>query len=763
MRLKTHGKLLFVAAMAAGLPIACGGNGSSSGTGGSGGTGGSNGTGDTTTGSTTTGSTTSTTTTGTTTASSTTGVGGGSSSSSTSTSSTSSGAGGGMAHPEWPTASSSVKQDPAIEQAIKDILAKMKPEEKVAQLIQTEAPAITPAEMKQYHIGSVLNGGGGWPGAYPGGNKDATVADWVTAADAFYNASIDTSDGGVGIPYIWGTDALHGQNKMKGATLFPHNIGLGAANNPDLLFKIGQITAQEVAVEGLDWTFAPCLAAVQDDRWGRTYESYSEDPAIVRGLAASIVEGIQGQHDTATLLDDNHILATAKHFLGDGGTRLGVDQGDNVATEQQLIDIHAQGYYTAIQAGAQTVMASYNKWNGLKMHGNKYLLTDILKGKLGFDGFVIGDWNGHAQIPGCTNDHCPDAINAGVDMLMVPDADGTAATGPKGDWKNILKNTLQDVKDGKISQARLDDAVTRILRVKMRFGLLGPHKSKGAPSTRANANKDQFLGSQAHRDLARQAVRESLVLLKNKGNILPLKKTAKVLLAGKSADNLGNQAGGWTIDWQGANNVNTDFPGATSVYKAISSALTPGPNGGTVALSADGTQASAAYDVAVVVIGETPYAEFGGDIGRMTTRTMEHAIHHPEDLAVINTIKTKAPNLPIVTIFFSGRPLFVNKELNRSNAFIAAWLPGSEGGGITDVLFGDSDFKGKLSFSWPSAPCQVPINKGDGQKALFSVGFGLTYKDTDTLADNLDEASALMSCSPIDPEQQLPDWLPTLP
>ncbi len=566
------------------------------------------------------------------------------------------------------------------------------------------------------------------------------VADWVAAADAYYDASVDTTGGGVGIPIIWGTDALHGQNKIKGATLFPHNIGLGAANDPSLLEQIGQITAQEIAVTGLDWTFAPCLAVVQDDRWGRTYESYSEDPALVKSLGYHVVRGLQGAPDSTTRLSDDNVIATAKHFIGDGGTNLGVDQGNNLSTEEQLLAIHAQGYLTALEQGAQTVMASYNSWQGVKLHGHKYLLTDILKGKWHFDGFVVGDWYGHGQIPGCKNNHCPEAINAGVDVLMVPESPN---------WKELHANTLKDVQDGMITKERLDDAVTRILRVKMRFGLLGPYANKGKPSTRKWAGKTQVLGAPEHREVARQAVRESLVLLKNNDKILPLPKASKILLAGKSANNIGNQSGGWTIDWQGNKNVNADFPGSTSIYAAFQKALDPAK--GQVTLSESGAEATPDYNAAVVVIGETPYAEFGGDIGATPNRSMENALLHPEDLVVLNTIKSRAPDLPIITVFLSGRPLYVNKELNRSKAFIAAWLPGSEGEGITDVIFGDYEFKGKLSFSWPAAACQVPINKGDGQTPLFPFGFGLTTKDAQKL-DNLDEATS-GPCADKDPGQ----------
>jgi beta-glucosidase len=707
MRLKTHGKWLVLAAMASGLPLACGQtnpNGDTSTSSGGGGGGSSSSSSSATTGSTSTG-----------------------------TDTTTSGTGGG-ASVSWPTVTSEIAKDPAIESAITALLAKMSLEQKVGQMVQAEIKAITPAEVKQYFIGSVLNGGGSWPG----NAKGATAQQWLALADAYYQASVDTTAGGVGVPILWGTDAVHGHSNVTGATLFPHNIGLGAMNDPDLIEQIGAATAVEIAATGIDWSFAPTLAVVRDDRWGRSYESYSEDPAIVKAYAGRMVKGLQGDPTkSAELLSDKHVICTAKHFIGDGGTDLGKDQGDNLSSEADLIGIHAQGYLTALASGAQTVMASFNSWHGKKMHGNRELLTDVLKGKFGFDGFVIGDWNGHGQIPACTNDHCATAVNAGVDMIMVPN-----------DWKAFIANTIADVKAGAISQARIDDAVTRILRVKMRLGLLGPKKTKGAPSTRSLAGKQAYLGSADHRTLARTAVRESLVLLKNKGAVLPLKKSMKVLVAGKNADDIGNQSGGWSLSWQGTGNTNADFPGATSIYSGIYQSLAQAKMGGTATLSVDGGAAADTFDAAIVVIGETPYAEGQGDITKF--QTLEHALLHPEDLKVLNNIRSKAPKLPIVTVLVSGRPLYVNKELNRSSAFVAAFLPGSEGEGVSDVLFGDADFHGKLSFSWPGADCQTPLNKGDGQKPLFATGFGLTSKDPDMLGDALAETATGHGCAVTD-------------
>ncbi|WP_437801077.1 glycoside hydrolase family 3 protein [Sorangium sp. So ce693] len=648
------------------------------------------------------------------------------------------GAGGESASVEWPTVTSEIALDPEIEDAIAELLAQMSVAQKVGQMVQPEILAITPDQVREYHIGSVLNGGGSWPGR----SKHATMADWVDLADAYYAASIDTSGAPgehLGIPVIWGVDAVHGHNNVIGATLFPQNIGLGAMNDPDLIEEIGAITAAEVAVTGLDWAFAPTLAVVRDDRWGRSYEGYSEDPEIVRSYAGRMIRGLQGRPaDSADLFNGAHVVATAKHFMGDGGTEQGKDQGNTVCSEEALRDIHAQGYLSALAAGAQTVMASFSSWNGDKMHGNQYLLTDILKGQLGFTGFVVGDWNGHGQLPGCNNTRCAAAINAGVDMIMVPN-----------DWMAFIENTIAQAESGEIPMARIDDAVTRILRVKMRAGLLGPRASKGAPSTRSVAGDAALLAAPEHRAVAREAVRKSLVLLKNKGDVLPLSKSMNVLVAGKTANNIQNQSGGWTLTWQGTGNTNADFPNAQSIYAGIEETITAAGLSGAATLSPDGTAAADTFDAAIVVIGETPYAEGQGDIGKF--ETLEHANLYPEDLAVIETIRAQAPSVPIVTVFVSGRPLHTNKELNRSDAFVAAWLPGSEGGGVADVLFGDHEFQGKLSFSWPSADCQTSINRGDGEEPLFAYGYGLVTTDADALGDDLPEVSTGHGCDAPDP------------
>jgi beta-glucosidase len=611
----------------------------------------------------------------------------------------------GLTAAAWPAIKSEVAKSDVVESRVRDLLVAMSLEEKVGQIIQAEIQYVTPQDIKDYHVGSVLNGGG----SLPNQNKYATPGEWLALADAYYEASMDTADGGNAIPIIWGSDAVHGHNNVIGATIFPHNIGLGAAHNPALMREIGEATALEMRATGIDWTFAPTLAVAQNDRWGRTYESYSEDPAVVRAYAGAMVRGLQGEPGTDAFLDMNHVVATAKHFLADGGTVDGDDQGNAVISEEELRDIHAAGYETAIEAGVQTAMASFSSWNGQKMHGNKYLLTDVLKDRMGLDGLIVGDWNGHGQVPGCTNASCPAAVNAGLDLFMAIE-----------DWKDLYRNTLEQVKSGVIPMARLDDAVSRILRVKLRAGLF----EKGLPSTRGVAGRDDIIGRDAHKALARRAVRESLVLLKNKGGLLPLAPGQTVLVAGDGADNIGKQSGGWTISWQGTGNVNSDFPGGQSVYGGIREAVAAA--GGLAVLSEDGSF-DEKPDVAIVVFGENPYAEGQGDL-----ETLEFEPGAKRSLALLE--KLKAQGIPVVAVFLSGRPLWVNPELNASDAFVAAWLPGSQAGGVADVLFADAegvprhDFAGRLSFSWPKTPLQDELNPHhEGYDPLFKLGYGLSY------------------------------------
>lgn len=615
----------------------------------------------------------------------------------------------------WPQLKLPVAQEPTVEQRIDEMLAKMTLEQKVAQMIQPEIRDITVEDMRKYGFGSYLNGGG----AFPNNDKYATPQDWIALAESMYQASVDDSVDGIDIPTMWGTDAVHGHNNVIGATIFPHNIGLGAANNPDLIEDIAGVTATEVMVTGIDWVFAPTVAVARDVRWGRTYESYSEDPQIVHDYSAAIVKGLQGEVGK-NFLDERHVISTVKHFIGDGGTTDGIDQGNTEISEQELFDYHAQGYVGGLQAGAQTVMASFNSWNGEKIHGDEYLLTDVLKEKMGFDGFVVGDWNGHGQIEGCRNDNCPQAANAGLDMYMVP----TQA------WKPLYENLIAQVKDGTISEARVDDAVRRILRVKIRAGLF----DKPSPAQRPLSGKTELIGAEEHRAIARQAVRESLVLLKNNENLLPLNPNQRILVAGPAADNIGQQSGGWTISWQGTGNSNDDFPGGTSIYQGIADAVTG--MGGSVELAVDG-EYQQKPDVAVVVFGETPYAEGNGDIDNV-----DYQRGNPTDQALLEQLK--AQGIPVVSVFISGRPMYVNPELNASDAFVAAWLPGSEGQGVADVIIADENgearypVRGKLPFSWPKTPAQGRLN-ADQQPydPLFKLGYGLSYDESTEVSDTL--------------------------
>ncbi|MCD2519332.1 exo 1,3/1,4-beta-D-glucan glucohydrolase [Massilia sp. G4R7] len=601
---------------------------------------------------------------------------------------------------DWPRIASPIAKDEALEQRVREIVSKMTVAQKVGQITQPEIKSATPEDVKRYYLGSVLNGGGSWPN----GNKHAKAAEWLALAQRYHEASMAT-DMAIKVPVVWGTDAVHGHNNVFGATLFPHNIGLGAARNPKLLEEIGAATAKATRASGIAWVFGPTLAVVRDDRWGRTYESYSENPEVVSSYAAAYVRGMQGM-----LKDDANTIATAKHFIGDGGTENGKDRGVNKSTKAQMINIHGAGYYPALAGGVQTVMSSFNSWNDVstgtnygKMHGSRVMLTDVLKTQMGFDGFVVTDWNGHGEVPGCRNDSCAAAINAGNDMIMVPD-----------DWKAFIANTIRQVESGEIPMARLDDAVSRIIRVKLRAGLF-----EKSPAQNKYAGSDEAM---VPRELARRAVRESLVLIKNDKPVLPLARGKKILVVGKTADDLSNQTGGWSITWQGTANVNSDFPNGDTILAGIREAA----GSGNVSFSVDGKGVDVSkFDAVVAVIGERPYAEGDGDIG--PNGTLRHSGRYPEDLAVLQAVAGKGK--PVVTVFVSGRPLYVNDLLNLSDVFVAAWLPGTEGKGVSDLLVAGPkryEFTGKLPFSWPKTSCQTDLNVGDKNYApLFAWGYGL--------------------------------------
>ncbi len=601
----------------------------------------------------------------------------------------------------WPIGRPAVSTDPLLEDRIATLVSKMSLEEKAAQMIQAEIQHVSPAEAAAYGLGSVLNGGGSFPNA----NKRANARDWVELSSAFAKAMQARS--GVAIPLIWGTDAVHGHNNVFGATLFPHNIGIGASGDVQLARQIALATAREVRATGIHWAFAPTLAVARDLRWGRTYESFSSDPEVVRKFGDAYVNGLQGLPHTAGFLGSDTVLATAKHFIGDGGTTYGIDQGNTELDDADLMRLHAPGYYGAIASGVQTVMVSFSSVNGEKLHGHRRLITDVLKGRMGFDGLVVSDWNGIGQVPGCTNTDCPQAINAGIDMIMAPE-----------EWRELHRNIVSQVNSGLIPLQRVDDAVTRILRVKARYGLLTEVNREAPSSNSAIA----VIGSTEHRALAREAVRKSLVLLKNSKQTLPLAENARIWVVGAAADDIGRQSGGWTLTWQGSGNERADFPGATSIFEGLQTALRAG-GGDAIKIVED--MPAEKPDALVVVVGEEPYAEGEGDL---------ESLEFESDASVSQMIaKMQSDGVPVITIFVSGRPRLVNSLINASSAFVAAWLPGSEGAGIADVLVGQSartprfDFQGRLSFEWPlSSPNE---DSGTGQQSIrpLPVGYGLTY------------------------------------
>lgn len=618
-----------------------------------------------------------------------------------------------------PPVESAVAAPQSEDERIADILSRMSVERKVAQLIQPQINSFTADDMARYRFGSYLNGGNGGP--Y--GDEFAPADQWLKLADEMYDASVQPlPDGEPVIPTMWGTDAVHGHTNVIRATVFPHNIALGATGDADLVRRIGAATATEIEVTGIDWNFSPTVAVARDDRWGRSYESYSEDPELVAKLGKALLEGLQGTPGSKDFLGSGRVIATAKHFFGDGGTQQGIDTGDTVGDLAELEALHGAPYPVMVDAGVQVVMASFSSINGVKMHGNKPLLTDYLRGQLGFDGLVVGDWNGHSQVKGCTVTNCPQALLAGLDVYMVPD-----------DWKGLLENLVAQVEDGTIPMERLDEAVGRVLRVKLHAGLLGPATAR--PSERPNAGNYALLGSADHRAIAREAVAKSQVILKNNG-VLPLKKEgASILVAGLAADSIGQASGGWTLTWQGGRELTNDyFPGATSIYQGIADAASE--TGGRAILSKDGSIPAGIVDAAIVVFGEQPYAEFAGD-----RKTM--VFSDEEGLKLLRKFKERG--IPTVAVFLSGRPLWMNREINAADAFVASWLPGSEGAGVADVLFGKVEATGRLSFSWPAGCGGSPVNGPEG--ALFNRGYGRMLGDTTPLGQ-LDETCGYLDQPP---------------
>ena len=625
---------------------------------------------------------------------------------------------GSAAAQTWPSAVPQT-QDAALEARVHAIVAGMTLEQKIGQMTQADIRSVTPDDVRRYYIGSVLNGGGAWPAM----NMHASVNDWLKLSDAFYRASMSTNMK-VKVPVIWGTDAVHGHNNVYGATLFPHNIGLGAAHDPALVERIGRATAEQVRATGITWAFAPTLAVVQNPRWGRTYESYSSNPDLVRSYGEAMVSGLQGRLGSPT-----SVLATAKHYLGDGGTFHGKDQGETRTTEANLARTHAAGYYGALKANVRTVMVSYSSFTDTatgkrwgKMHGDRHLVTDVLKKRMGFDGLVVSDWNGIEQVPGCTKWHCPQAINAGIDLAMVPD-----------DWKKFIASTVADVRAGRIKMSRIDDAVSRIIRVKLESGLF-----ESSPATGLHPDAS-VMHSPEVRMLAREAVRKSLVLLKNDRGVLPLRPTGKILVVGAGANSVPMQAGGWSLTWQGDQTKNADYPYADTLLSALRERL--GPN--RVDYSRDGKGVDVrGYGAVVMVAAEKPYAEGAGDIS--FPKSMRHSSRYPLDLAALKRVSGKG--IPVVTLLFSGRPVGANDLINRSDAFVAAWLPGTEGAGLADMLLAGPngrpvyDFTGRLPFDWPAGDCL--LRKGGIQ---FHRGYGLTLASRSALG-RLPEKPPVMAC-----------------
>jgi beta-glucosidase len=570
-----------------------------------------------------------------------------------------------------------------------DCLSKLTLAEKAGQMTQVANTYLkSNTDISTYALGSVLSGGGGGPNGAGG-----TASQWKTMVDNFQSYALQSR---LGIPILYGIDAVHGNNNISGAVVFPHNIGLGATRDAALVQQAADVTRQEVLGSGIRWAFAPCVCVARDDRWGRTYESFGEDPSIANPLSSAAVTGFQG-----SALSSTSVLATAKHFVADGATKYGtgssgylIDQGDAQISEAELDAIHLPPFQNAVNAGVGSVMISYSSWNGVKNHGNGYLINTVLKGQLGFKGFVVSDWAGVKQLSDSTYAaQVVRAVNAGIDMIMVPD-----------DYVGTINAIVNGVNSGQIPIARVNDAVTRILNQKFALGLFTQ------PYT--DSTYTAQVGSAAHRAVARQAVRESLVLLKNDG-VLPLSKTGtyKIVVGGKSADNIGNQMGGWSISWQGASGATTT--GGTTFWQGLQQATA----GTSITLQNVGTRTKGNYsgDIGIWVGGETPYAEGKGD-----SSTLAFGTDNSTALSDICSHVTKC-----IAILESGRPVIIKDQVPKANAFVAAWLPGTEGGGITDDLFGGG-FTGKLPQSWPNAVTDEPINNGDGKTPLYPLGYGLS-------------------------------------
>jgi beta-glucosidase len=575
-----------------------------------------------------------------------------------------------------------------IEKQVDALLAQMTLDEKIGQMVQADSSALmtNKSDIQTYFIGSVLSGGDSDPAGH-----DNTVQAWLNYATNFEAYALETR---LKIPLIYGIDAVHGHNNIIGAVIFPHNIGMGATHDPDIVEQEGRVTAEEIAGTGIRWAFGPCLAVAQDERWGRTYESYSQDPKLVSELGVAAVRGIQDEELSG---DATSVLACAKHFAGDGGTTNGTDQGNTICDEKTFRKLYLPPYQAAIKAGVGSIMVSYSSWNGQKMSGNKHLLTDVLKKEFGFQGFLVSDWAAIDQLSTNYESDVEQSVNAGMDMVMIP-----YGPGKPNSYINFINDLKELVAEGKVSQSRIDDAVRRILRVKYQMGLFDNNDPVDPALTAA-------IGSSEHRAVAQQAVRESLVLLKNDHHALPLSKNiGRLAVVGAGADDLGMQCGGWTITWQGGHGEVTR--GGTTILAAIRKSVSPAT---VVTYSPDGSNLGHP-DAVIAVVGEAPYAEMKGD--------RENLDLSAEDAALIT--QARASGAPVVTILLSGRPLILDSALDDSSAFVAAWLPGSEGQGVTDVLFGDFPFTGKLPRTWPSSNDHLRAGDKDSKPA-FKLGYGL--------------------------------------
>jgi beta-glucosidase len=586
----------------------------------------------------------------------------------------------------------------SVKKRVADLVSRLSLEEKAGQMTQAERNAISSqSDIATYDLGSLLSGGGSTP-------TPNTAEAWAKMIDSFQLQAQATR---FQIPLIYGVDAVHGHNNLVGATVMPHNIGIGATRDPQLAEETGEVTAAEVRATGVPWTFAPCLCVTRDERWGRSYESFGEDPALVESLE-TIIQGLQGRPNGKDLSDSDKVLATAKHFVGDGGTEYGsstsgsytIDQGITKVTEQELEAVHLAPYQDAVDRGVGSVMPSYSSVDILgddagpvKMHANAALINGVLKDEMDFDGFVISDWDGINQIPGDYASDVRTSINAGLDMIMVPYA-----------YKDFHTTLISEVNAGRVSEERVDDAVSRILTQKFKLGLF--------EEPYADTSGASDIGSPEHRAVAREAAAESQVLLKNAGSVLPLKKSQKVYVAGSNADDIGNQTGGWTITWQGSSGAITE---GTTILEGLQKA----GGGGNVTYSKDASASTAGYDVGVVVVGETPYAEGVGDVGNGNDLELTAA-----DKAAVDKV---CGAIKCVVLTVSGRPQLVGDRLGDIDALVASWLPGTEGSGVADVLYGKRPFTGQLPVTWPKSESQLPINVGDtSYDPQFPFGWGLT-------------------------------------